>query len=81
MLSRQEREHRIARLYAFICEYKRIYTGVSPSYKEMSEALGGTSSSCISFYLRKLEERGEISMQAGRPRTIEVVGGEWIFDG
>ena len=79
-LSNEETERRIDRLLGYIISYKIHHDGVAPAYDEMAEALG--FSKCAAHaYTRKLEEEGAIRTRSDLARTIEVVGGRWVFGG
>ena len=50
--------------------------GVSPSYREIGEAVNLSSTSTIQFHLNALERKGYIHRDPQRPRSIEVVSTE-----
>jgi SOS-response transcriptional repressor LexA len=61
----------------FICRYKRLHDGVAPTYREIMEAVGITSTSVVKYHLSLLEMEGRIVQGDGSARAIEVVGGQW----
>ena len=64
---------RQAELLAYISAYLQRTGGVSPSFAEMSGALGFVSKSGVAALLDGLEERGFISRRSRRARAIEVL--------
>ena len=69
-------------LFNFIVEFKARNDGISPTQREIGKACDITSTSVVSFLLRKLEESGKIEFLAkdGEARAIKVVGGQWNFN-
>lgn len=69
-------------LFSMIVRFKQENDGGTPSTREMARALAITSTSLISYYLRRLERFGliEIISQPGTPLMIRVVGGSWNFE-
>lgn len=63
---------RQAQLLGFIETYTREHGGVSPSFGEMSTALGLRSKSGIHRLLEALEDRGAIKRMTNRARSIVV---------
>ena len=60
-----------------ILDYLRDYistNGFSPSYREISLGVGLKSTNSIKAYLDVLEQRGLISRQTNKNRTIEIIG-------
>lgn len=64
---------RQAAIYEFICSYTEGH-GYPPSVREIGTAVGLASPSTVHMHLKVLEERGLISRNPKKPRTIEVVG-------
>ena len=71
--------NRLDKLFGYIVEYKRKHDGNSPSLRDMSNALGGTSPSLVNSYLSKLVEIGKIRKSDMIARNIEVVGARWEY--
>ena len=70
------------RVYRFIVAYKRGQDGNSPTIREIGEACGISSTSVVTYWLKRLVADGLIR----RPEPIignryackiEVVGGQW----
>jgi hypothetical protein len=68
--------------YEFIVTYKHGHDGNSPTYREIMEGCGISSTSMVVFYLTKLEQRGLIRRPepeiGARYAKIEVIGGQWV---
>lgn len=60
-------------LLDFIARYIRAHNGVSPSYDEMSKAIGGRSKSQILWLVRQLEARGYLRSTPNIARSIALV--------
>lgn len=54
-------------ILAFIKE-----NGFSPTFRELAEMLGYTSTSTVHRYLQRLQEAGLITYEATKPRTIAI---------
>jgi SOS-response transcriptional repressor LexA len=68
------------RIFWYVVRYKLEHDGCSPSFEEIAGAVGGVSStSAVSYNLDKLEEAGRLRMASGRNRSIQVVGGRWVY--
>jgi DNA-binding transcriptional regulator YhcF (GntR family) len=65
-------------IFEYIIEFKRERDGLAPSVKEIAEACL-LSESTVKYHLLKLETERRIRVW-GR-RGIEVIGGEWNYDG
>lgn len=64
-----------------IIRHKTENGGDSPSFRELMEETGDTSTSVVHFQLRKLERMGLIALNPNKPRCIRVIGGEWVMNG
>ena len=65
-------------LYRYICRYKRLHDGLSPTIREIGDACGISSTSVVNYNLQKLAKAGLIKRYGGgKTRGIVVVGGEW----
>lgn len=62
---------------AYITERLRA-TGVTPSYKEIGDAMGVASKSGVHRLVSRLEARGDIRRMHHRARAIEVVGAPYV---
>ena len=60
-------------VFDFIVSYQKSSGGVSPSFQEMSDALGITGRSGINRLISALVERGFVRHTKGTIRNIEVV--------
>ena len=47
--------------------------GFSPTIREIAQALGLVSASAADYHLRRLEDKGVITRQEGKARTIRIV--------
>lgn len=56
-------------LAAFIAQH-----GYSPSQREIADAVGLLSASTVNDHLKKLENKGYIDRNSGRPRAIRIFG-------
>ena len=65
-------------LYGWIKNYMKSYQH-SPSIRQMMQAMGLKSPAPIQSRLRHLQEKGYISWQEGKARTLQIV--DEIFDG
>lgn len=57
-----------------------IQFGYPPTVRELMKELNVNSTSTISYYLKKLEDLGQIRRGEGKNRSIELVGFEHIQD-
>lgn len=57
----------------FIEEFIEDHGGVSPSYKQISEAVGLNSCSGVQRIIVGLEERGYIRVLPGKARSITII--------
>jgi SOS-response transcriptional repressor LexA len=75
----------IERVFDFILKYKHEHDGNSPSFREIGEACGISSTAVVSYWLKRLETQGLILLPedpgAHTNRRIEVVGGCWMMEG
>ncbi len=73
-------DDRLTRLYAFITGYMLAHHGLPPSVGEISEVMQ-ISTGMVFFYLRKLEERGQIAyhpdLKLGSSRNFYLPGATW----
>lgn len=70
------------RIMSFILAYKTAHDGNSPTNREIADATDLTSTSVVAYHLYKLQEFGKILLPGhGKTRHIEVVGGQWSFNG
>lgn len=71
-------EGRLQTVYGFILSYMTAHHGLPPSIREIAEGTQIKASSLIFFYLRKLEERGQIAFtgQSGA-RNFYLPGAIW----
>ena len=65
-------------LYGWIKEYMKNFQH-SPSISEMMQAMGLKSPAPIQSRLKHLQEKGYISWQEGKARTLQIV--EKVFEG
>ena len=65
-------------LYGWIKNYMRDFQH-SPSIRQMMEAMGLKSPAPIQSRLKHLQEKGYISWQEGKARTLQIV--DEIFEG
>ena len=47
--------------------------GISPSLRELAEAVGVASPSTIAWHLRHLEKAWKVTSRGGQPRTLRLV--------
>lgn len=69
-------------VYEFIVAYKCAHDGNAPTFREIQEGCGISSTSMVLYYLDKLEKRGlirrpEPPIGSRYALKIEVVGGKW----
>lgn len=65
----------------FIVDYKTISGGDSPSFREIGDHFG-MSTSVVKYILVQIQVEGKIELpEDQRARFIKVVGGEWKFNG
>lgn len=63
------------KVFDFICSFKELNDGNSPSLREIKDKTGITSTSVVTYYLDKLEIAGLIKRDG---RIIKVVGASWV---
>lgn len=66
-------EERATQIWAFIRDYRRV-KGYSPSVREIRDGVGISSTSITHRWLRALAERGMITWEWGKGRTIRAIG-------
>ena len=64
-------EEKQKKLIEFIKEYTNKH-GYSPSYREMTEAIGLKTISTINYYIKRCEEQGLVRKDNRKGRTITV---------
>jgi SOS-response transcriptional repressor LexA len=64
-------------LFEFIISYKESHDGNSPTYREMVDGIGVSSTNTIFQYIRKMEKHGLIKMVDGKMCLAE---GSWNYD-
>lgn len=62
-----------AKLFAFILSYQAEHNGMSPSFAEMSKAIGVSSKSGIHRLVNGLQGRGHIRYSPNKARSIVVI--------
>ena len=65
-------------LLVFIAGYQHARHGVSPSYREMADALGLRGKHTVHYLITRLVERGRIRRIKYRARAIEILEGPSI---
>ena len=65
-------------VYSFVCDYKAMHDGNSPTYRQIQEACGISSTGMVHYRLHRLQEQGLIELrQVGTSMVIIVKGGSW----
>ncbi len=65
-------------VYAFIIAYKTAHDGNSPTFRQIGDACGITSTSVVNFYLVFLEEQGLVKVERSwQTRSITIIGASW----
>ncbi len=65
-------------VYDFIIAYKTAHDGNSPTFRQIGDACGITSTSVVNFYLVFLEEQGLVKVERSwQTRSISIVGASW----
>lgn len=72
-----ELSDRRSRIYTYIVNHKRTNDGLSPSIREISDALG-LSLSITYGHLIALQRLGLISLLGNKERGIKIPGGVWM---
>ena len=65
-------------MYRWIVAYKAGHNGNSPAFRDIMHACNLASTSAVRARLQRLEHAGLIRVNAGRPRSLEIVGGRWV---
>ncbi len=63
--------------YKFIIDYIKEH-GYSPSYREIADGIGVRAVSTIAERIHRLEDMGKIKTKMDIPRTISVVGYQFV---
>ena len=66
------REYKEIQVLEFLNKYIKAHHGFAPSYREIMESCGITSSSVVKFYLDHLEKDQLIGHMWGRARAIYI---------
>lgn len=75
-------KHDRRQILQYIIQYKRDHDGNSPKLREIMQANGVSSTNTMSYILKKMEEEGVIYYGGyDEPRAIQVVGGQWTYNG
>jgi len=64
--------------FRYIKSYKSRHDGTSPTLREIAAYVGTSSTSTINYDLDWLKKEGLVRFGHNKPRSIEVVGGQWI---
>ena len=65
-------------VYSYVCAYKSAHDGNSPTYRQIQEACGISSTGMVHYRLHRLQEQGLIELKkVGTSTIIEIVGGSW----
>lgn len=70
--------NKMMRVLKFIIKFKKDNDGISPTVREIRDALGYLSTSTIAHYIDCLKTHGYIEVDWQKSRFIKVVGGQWI---
>lgn len=65
------------KIYDFLVQFI-TKNGYSPSIREICDGVGVSSTQTVYRHLCKLEKEGKIKTQEGKPRTISVVGYDFV---
>jgi SOS-response transcriptional repressor LexA len=68
--------HVQAQCLEFIGAYQDSRGGVSPSYREIADAVGFSSISRVHEVMECLAERGAIEKLDGKSRSVKILGGD-----
>jgi SOS-response transcriptional repressor LexA len=68
------------KLFNYIVEFKRTNDGCSPTYRQLRDGCGISSTSVVTYWLGVLERDGLIERSTDEARAIRVVGAEWVYD-
>jgi len=75
-------KHNRRKILQYIIDYKRTHDGNSPTVREIMDANGVSSSSAMHYILLEMEDSGMIRFgSAFESRSIQVVGGQWTYNG
>jgi SOS-response transcriptional repressor LexA len=77
MTKRALTSHKYAEIYDFIVGFKQAYNGNSPTFRQIGDAVGISSSSVVNTYLDRMVTRGMIERE-GRFRMISIPGSRWL---
>jgi SOS-response transcriptional repressor LexA len=66
-------------IFDFVVAYKQIHDRVPSDIREIQAECHIPSTSNVTYNLIALEKRGLIRLRFGLSRSIEVVGGSWIY--
>jgi hypothetical protein len=68
-------------VYQYIVTYKLSHDGNSPSFREIGDACGISSTSMVKRTIANLVADGKLKFNGApfQSRCIEVVGGEWVL--
>lgn len=69
--------HSTKEILSFIVAYKSSHDGNSPTLRQIGHALDISSTSVVSYHVKKLKDLGLIDTGAYRARSIRVKGGNW----
>ena len=65
-------------VYEYVCRHKQSHGGNSPTYREIADGAGISSTSVVRYALDGLAAHGLIKLPYNSSRDIYVVGGEWL---
>ena len=69
----ERREQMKSKILASIIMYT-MYMGYPPTVDEIGQMVGLSSKATVSYYLGMLKAEGKVDWEAGKPRTIRVIG-------
>lgn len=68
-------------VFDFIVRYKKENDGNSPSITEIGAKFKINSKSHVMYILSRLHNYGLIRLESKAHRSIQVIGGKWIYEG
>ena len=78
--TKEQVKEREKEVFQFIVDYKVENDGISPTLREIAKALNFSTTSLVNLYLQKLRLSGRISWSGTLSRSIQVVGGRWVYN-
>ena len=64
----------------YIIAFKRLNDGIAPTVREIRNNTSIKALSNVNYYLDRLQEKKFIKRPFNKTRSIQVIGGHWVYN-